>query len=88
MSLGDYVVHLQHGIGRYLGLKVLPVETRTTRDGREKSSGGEECLVIEFGTRDPEQDAPKLYVPVSEAHLVSKYVGTGRGASAAQHSRR
>ena len=22
---GDYVVHLQHGIGRYVGLKVLPV---------------------------------------------------------------
>ena len=34
--------------------------------------------MIEYGTRDPEQDSPKLYVPVSEAHLVSKYVGTGR----------
>ncbi|MDP6915555.1 MAG: CarD family transcriptional regulator, partial [Verrucomicrobiota bacterium] len=78
LSVGDFVVHLQHGIGRYLGLKVLPLETRTTRDGRGKSSGGEECLVIEYGTRDPEQDSPKLYVPVSEAHLVSKYVGTGR----------
>ena len=78
LSVGDFVVHLQHGIGRYLGLKVLPLETRTTQDGRGKSSGGEECLVIEYGTRDPEQDSPKLYVPVSEAHLVSKYVGTGR----------
>jgi len=78
LIVGDFVVHLQHGIGRYLGLKVLPLETRTTRDGRGKSSGGEECLVIEYGTRDPEQEPPKLYVPVSEAHLVSKYVGTGR----------
>ena len=78
LSVGDFVVHLQHGIGRYLGLKVLPVETRTTRDGREKSSGGEECLVIEYGTRDPGQEPPRLYVPVSGAHLVSKYVGTGR----------
>ena len=78
LSVGDFVVHLQHGIGRYLGLKVLPLGTRTTRDGRGKSSGGEECLVIEYGTRDPEQEPPKLYVPVSEAHLVSKYVGTGR----------
>ncbi|GIT77785.1 MAG: hypothetical protein Ct9H300mP32_1670 [Verrucomicrobiota bacterium] len=48
------------------------------RDGKRKSSGGEECLVIEYGTRDPEQEPPKLYVPVSEAHLVSKYFGTGR----------
>jgi len=78
LRAGDYVVHLQHGIGRYLGLKVLPVETRVTRSGREKTEGGQECLVIEFGTRDPEQDPPKLFVPVSEAHLVSKYVGTGK----------
>ena len=78
LSVGDYVVHLQHGIGRYLGLKVLPVETRTTRSGREKTEGGQECLVIEFGTRDPEQEPPRLFVPVSEAHLVSKYVGTGK----------
>ena len=74
LSPGDYVVHLQHGIGRYLGLKVLPVTT----DDRKNGGGGEECLVIEYGTRDPEQEPPKLYVPVSEAHLVSKYVGTGK----------
>ena len=74
LSPGDFVVHLEHGIGRYLGLKVLPVGTRKTQNG----GGGEECLVIEYGTRNPEQEPPKLYVPVSEAHLVSKYVGTGR----------
>ena len=27
---------------------------------------------------DSDQPAPKLYVPVTEAHLVSKYVGTGK----------
>ena len=35
LSVGDFVVHLQHGIGRYLGLKVLPLETRTTREAGE-----------------------------------------------------
>ena len=74
LSPGDFVVHLQHGIGRYLGLKVLKVGANTIK----KEGGGEECLVIEYGSRDPEQEPPKLYVPVSEAHLVSKYVGTGR----------
>ena len=28
LNLGDYVVHLQHGIGRYIGLKTLPSEKR------------------------------------------------------------
>jgi transcription-repair coupling factor (superfamily II helicase) len=38
----------------------------------------QECLVIEYAPNDPEQPAPKLYVPVSESHLVSKYVGAGK----------
>ena len=77
---GDLVVHLQHGIGRYLGLKDLP----TGSGGR----GGEpaafnfqpstECLVIEYAPANSGDQPPKLYVPVSEAHLVSKYVGAGK----------
>src|SRR5204863_7353891 len=42
------------------------------------SNAGQECLVIEYAPNDPAQPAPKLYVPVTEAHLVSKYVGTGK----------
>ena len=81
---GDYVVHLQQGIGRYLGLKMLPVGTGrkgnvaadvTPQVERET---GQECLVIEYAPADPDQPSPKLYVPVTEAHLVSKYVGAGR----------
>jgi transcription-repair coupling factor (superfamily II helicase) len=76
---GDHVVHVQHGIGRYLGLQRLP-ETGGEKplDKARPSGGGEECLVIEYAPRDPEQPAPRLYVPVGEAHLVSKYVGAGK----------
>jgi len=77
---GDYVVHLQHGIGRYCGLQLMPVaggskklEKATTTDNTKQ-----ECLAIEFASADPDQPAPRLYVPVSEAHLVSKYVGAGK----------
>jgi transcription-repair coupling factor (superfamily II helicase) len=66
---GDYVVHLQHGIGRYLGLKTVP----------DMAGGpGQECLVIEFAAADVDQEPPKLYVPLSQAHLVGKYVGAGK----------
>jgi transcription-repair coupling factor (superfamily II helicase) len=77
---GDYVVHLQHGIGRYVGLKVLPIATgrKNADPGAPATDDGEECLVIEYAPHDPEQAAPKLYVPVTEAHLVSKYVGAGK----------
>ena len=77
---GDYVVHLQHGIGRYLGLQVLPMGagTRATDATHPPGTAGQECLVIEYAPHDPAQPAPKLYVPVTEAHLVGKYVGTGK----------
>lgn len=74
---GDLVVHLQHGIGRFLGLKRLPA-TAGRRGEHETAGPGEECLVIEYAPTDPTQLPPKLYVPVTEAHLVSKYVGVGK----------
>ena len=76
---GDYVVHVQHGIGRYLGLQVLPLGAGTKPTAKASGpSAGQECLVLEYAPSDPTQPAPKLYVPVTEAHLVSKYVGTGK----------
>ncbi|MEX0914863.1 MAG: CarD family transcriptional regulator, partial [Wenzhouxiangellaceae bacterium] len=55
---GALVVHLEHGIGRYLGLEVLDVgDTRG------------EFLTLEYAEGD------KLYVPVTDLHLVSRYTG-------------
>jgi transcription-repair coupling factor (superfamily II helicase) len=88
LAEGDYVVHLQHGIGRYLGLMMLPLGegrrggTQGLPPKRQESASGQECLVIEYAASDPDQPAPKLYVPVTEAHLVSKYVGAGKARPA------
>ncbi len=73
---GDLVVHLQHGIGKYLGLKNLPATTEKAESGKRKAEI--ECLVIEYAPSGDAVEPPKLYVPVSEAHLVSKYVGAGK----------
>ncbi len=58
---GELVVHLDHGIGKYLGLYQIEF------DGREQ-----EALAVEYA------DTAKLYVPVSQAHLLSRYVSVGR----------
>ncbi len=73
---GDFVVHLQHGIGIYRGLKVLPPARGRGAGGR--AGEGQECLVIEYAAPDAGGEPPRLYVPVTEAHLVSKYVGAGK----------
>ena len=82
---GDLVVHLQYGIGRYAGLQALPSSQgrhalRHPAAGIQNpaSAPGEECLVIEYAAGDPAQPPPRLFVPVSEAHLVSKYIGAGK----------
>ncbi|HAB15136.1 MAG TPA: transcription-repair coupling factor [Verrucomicrobiales bacterium] len=78
---GDYVVHLQHGIGLFRGLKTLlppKVRERGAESPGATAPAGQECLVIEYAARESGVEAPKLYVPVTEAHLVSKYVGAGK----------
>ncbi|MDP2989056.1 MAG: transcription-repair coupling factor [Kiritimatiellota bacterium] len=60
---GDLVVHVDHGIGRYLGLNEIVFDEKR-----------QETLDIEYA------DKAKLYVPVSQAHLLSRYVGVGKHA--------
>ncbi|HEY3857806.1 MAG TPA: transcription-repair coupling factor [Verrucomicrobiae bacterium] len=80
LTEGDYVVHLQHGIGRYLGLGVMPAAKgrQLSLDRPSPVASSEECMIIQYAASGPEDSAPKLYVPVSEAHLVSKYIGAGK----------
>jgi transcription-repair coupling factor (superfamily II helicase) len=72
---GDLVVHLEHGIGRFLGLTKVG---RARPPGAPESTGepyqGEQqdVLAIEFA------DEAKLYVPLEQAYLVSRYVGAGK----------
>jgi transcription-repair coupling factor (superfamily II helicase) len=54
---GDFVVHLDQGVGKYLGIRKL---------------GNDEVLALGYAN-----DA-RLYVPLDQAHLVSKYVGLGK----------
>ena len=75
---GDHVVHLEHGIGIYRGLARLPSPRRRHGAGDEPEGPGEECLAIEYAPSSPGGEAPRIYVPLAEAHLVSKYVGAGK----------
>ncbi len=76
---GDFIVHVQYGIARYLGLKIIPlVGTRKRGEAVKDPDDGQECLTLEFAASNPADEPPRLYIPVSEAHLVSKYVGAGK----------
>jgi transcription-repair coupling factor (superfamily II helicase) len=65
LNVGDPVVHSQHGIGRYRGLMNMDVGQKMP-DG---TAALQEFLLLEYAG-----DA-KLYVPVSQLHLISRYTG-------------
>ncbi len=62
LNEGDLVVHLEHGVGRFLQLMKVPAV----------GGGEQEVLTLEFA------DEAKLYVPLEQAYLVSRYVGVGK----------
>jgi transcription-repair coupling factor (superfamily II helicase) len=59
---GDFLVHLQHGIGIYRGLTKLNTGT----------AGNSELLSIEFANQ------VTIHLPLHESHLLNRYVGIGK----------
>ena len=65
LKVGDFVVHVDHGIGMFVGLKQIGV-------GPSASSGqgdSQEFLELRYAGED------KLFVPVERLDLVQKYTG-------------
>jgi len=61
---GDYIVHEQHGVGRYIELI-------------QRTVGGvsREYLVIEYASSKRGQPADRLFVPTDTLEQITKYVG-------------
>ncbi|HEY6276672.1 MAG TPA: transcription-repair coupling factor [Streptosporangiaceae bacterium] len=64
LSTGDYVVHEQHGVGRYLEMTSRTIQGATR-----------EYLVIEYAPAKRGQPADRLYVPTDQLDQVTRYVG-------------
>ena len=61
LKIGDPVVHVNHGIGRYLGLTTIALGAPD-----EEAS---EFLHLEYAEK------ATLYVPVAQLHLIARYTG-------------
>ena len=65
---GQPVVHVEHGIGRYLGLESMDL-----------GDGPAEFLHLQYA------NDTKLYVPVAQLHLISRYSGADPDAAPLHH---
>ncbi len=64
LQAGDFVVHEQHGVGRYVEM------VRRTVNGGER-----EYLIIEYAAAKKGQPGDRLFVPTDSLDQVTKYVG-------------
>ena len=64
LKTGDFIVHEQHGVGRYVEMV-------------QRNVGGadREYLVIEYASSKRGQPADRLYVPTDQLALITRYVG-------------
>jgi transcription-repair coupling factor (superfamily II helicase) len=63
LKLGDYVVHIKQGIGQFIGVQRITIDTQQR-----------EYLTIQYAAED------RLYVPVDQINLLSRYRGAGETA--------
>jgi len=63
LAVGDYVVHVEHGIAQYCGLRVI----------EEPGQPPLELMILEFA------DEAKLYVPLTRLDLIQKYRSSEAG---------
>ncbi len=61
---GDYIVHEQHGVGRYVEMAQRTVQGATR-----------EYLVVEYAASKRGQPPDRLYVPTDQLDQVTRYVG-------------
>ncbi|MBW0105838.1 transcription-repair coupling factor [Pseudonocardia sp. KRD291] len=64
LQTGDYVVHNQHGIGKFVEMRERTVQGATR-----------EYLVLEYASSKRGQPADRLFVPTDALDEISRYVG-------------
>ncbi|MEU9318573.1 transcription-repair coupling factor [Streptomyces sp. NPDC048295] len=64
LETGDYIVHEQHGVGRYIEMVQRTVQGATR-----------EYLLVEYAPAKRGQPGDRLYIPTDQLEQVTKYVG-------------
>ncbi len=66
-ELGDFVVHIDHGVGKFGGLVRMPINSTTAGGAGGRSAGYQEMIKIIY------QRGDAIYVSIHSLYKVSKY---------------
>ncbi|MBW3087872.1 transcription-repair coupling factor [Bifidobacterium sp. 82T24] len=68
LKAGDYIVHDQHGIGRFVEMRQRTIGSGPTKSQRE-------YLVVEYAPSKRGAPPDKLFIPTDQLDKISKYIG-------------
>jgi transcription-repair coupling factor (superfamily II helicase) len=74
LAPGDFVVHVDHGVGKYLGLEKKALGLSKGEEARGLAPSTVEVLVVEYSGGD------KLFLPVTRLHQIQKFQGGEQSA--------
>ncbi|MBR0049059.1 MAG: transcription-repair coupling factor [Prevotella sp.] len=77
-EVGDYIVHIDHGIGRFGGLVRMPVNPTSDGHNTHSEGGGREGAFQEM-IKITYQRGDSIYVSIHSLHKVSKYKSQENG---------
>ncbi|UCH29854.1 MAG: DEAD/DEAH box helicase, partial [Myxococcales bacterium] len=69
LTVGDFVVHVDHGVGKYLGLQHKALSLTAMDRIQRRAAQTVEVMVVEYAGGD------KLFVPVSRLGVIQKFKG-------------
>ena len=72
-EIGDYVVHVDHGVGKFGGLVRMPVPSSSSSLKGEERGGYQEMIKILY------QNGDSIYVSIHSLYKVSKYKSQDNG---------
>ncbi|WPR65570.1 transcription-repair coupling factor [Glutamicibacter protophormiae] len=68
LQTGDFIVHEQHGIGKFVEL----VSRKVNGAGKDAKR---EYLVVEYASSKRGAPGDRLFVPMDQLHMITRYVG-------------
>ena len=73
-EIGDYVVHVDHGIGKFMGLVRMPItQNNPSAQNSQNAPGFQEMIKIQY------QHGDSIYVSIHSLYKVSKYKAQDTG---------
>ena len=69
LTQGDFVVHVNYGIGVFLGIERISAAKNTQGESGAQTRNERDYITLEYA------DGEKLFIPIEQVNLIQRYIG-------------